>query len=88
MPIMSGFISRGTPTSSAIDWNSPMSFCTKSIVKFTSRDPDRINWLSVSCTKDVPELILIASYVVAISSPAAFIVTIASHRVSRLAVAR
>ena len=41
-------------------WKSPISFCTRSIVKFTSRDPDRISWLSVSCTKDVPEDIEIA----------------------------
>jgi hypothetical protein len=61
MSIISGQISSGTPLRSAIFWKRPMSFCTRSIVKFTSREPDRISWLSVSCTKEVPEEMRIAS---------------------------
>ena len=65
-----------------------MSLRTSSIVKLMSRLPFRITCDSVSCTKEFPLEILIASYVVARSIPAAADVTSASLSDSRFAVAR
>ena len=85
---MSGEISSGMLWFSAMLWNRPISFSTRSMVKLMLRLPLRMIWLSVSWTKELPDEILIASNVVLRSMPAAFIVTSASAQVIRFAVAR
>ena len=57
-------------------------------MKDISREPLRMTWLSVSCTKELPEEIRIASHVTERSIPAARAVTKASQQDTRLAVAR
>ena len=57
-------------------------------MKLISLEPLSITWLSVSCTNELPELILIASYDVLKFIPAALQVTNASAHDNKLAVAK
>ena len=61
MSSTSGESASGTCFAFAIESNRPTSLITRSIVKLMSRLPFRMTCDSVSCTKELPEEIRIAS---------------------------